>query len=109
MILPRRRRKSQVAFEACPRRVLLFLVRQPAIVGKEDPMRDEICDVAIVGAGIVGLAVALQFSRQNPALRVIVVEKESEIASHQTGHNSGVIHSGLYYKPGSLKARLCVA
>jgi (S)-2-hydroxyglutarate dehydrogenase len=64
--------------------------------------------MAIIGAGIVGLAVGLEVSRQNPGLRVIVVEKESEVASHQTGHNSGVIHSGLYYKPGSLKARLCV-
>ena len=71
-------------------------------------MQDAFCDVAIIGAGIVGLSVGLQFSRENPALRVIIVEKESEVASHQTGHNSGVIHSGLYYKPGSLKARLCV-
>jgi L-2-hydroxyglutarate oxidase len=71
-------------------------------------MNERHCDVAIVGAGIVGLAVGLQIVRKNPGLKIIVLEKESGIASHQTGHNSGVIHSGLYYKPGSLKARLCV-
>jgi L-2-hydroxyglutarate oxidase LhgO len=69
---------------------------------------DEKCDVAVVGAGIVGLAVALNLVRQFPGIRVVVLEKESGLATHQTGHNSGVIHSGLYYKPGSLKARLCV-
>jgi L-2-hydroxyglutarate oxidase len=71
-------------------------------------MNERHCDLAIVGAGIVGLAVGLQVIRRNPGLRVIVLEKENEIARHQTGHNSGVMHSGLYYKPGSLKARLCV-
>lgn len=71
-------------------------------------MNDKHCDVAIVGAGIVGLAVGLQLIRKNPGLKVIILEKETEVASHQTGHNSGVMHSGLYYKPGSLKARLCV-
>ena len=69
---------------------------------------DRYCDVAIVGAGIVGLAVGLQLTRKHPDLRIVVLEKEKELAAHQTGHNSGVIHSGLYYKPGSLKARLCV-
>src|ERR1700689_4115746 len=71
-------------------------------------MEDQHCDVAIIGAGIVGLAVGLQLVRARPGLKVLVLDKESEVASHQTGHNSGVIHSGLYYKPGSLKARLCV-
>lgn len=71
-------------------------------------MRDAPCDVAIIGAGIVGLAVALHITRAHPGLTVVVLEKERRIADHQTGHNSGVIHSGLYYKPGSLKARLCV-
>jgi len=71
-------------------------------------MNDQYCDVAIVGAGIVGLAVGLQLIRKNQGLKVILLEKEAEVASHQTGHNSGVLHSGLYYKPGSLKARLCV-
>ena len=69
---------------------------------------DRDCDVAIIGAGIVGLACGLELTRRFPALKVIVLDKENEVASHQTGHNSGVIHSGLYYKPGSLKARLCV-
>jgi L-2-hydroxyglutarate oxidase LhgO len=71
-------------------------------------MNDKSCDVAIVGAGIVGLAVGLELTRRRPGFRIIVLEKENEVASHQTGHNSGVLHSGLYYKPGSLKARLCV-
>ncbi len=65
-------------------------------------------DVAIIGAGIVGLATALETTARFPSLRIIVLEKESSVAAHQTGHNSGVIHSGIYYKPGSLKARLCV-
>src|SRR5215471_8675914 len=69
---------------------------------------DRDCDVAIIGAGIVGLACGLELVRRLPSLRVVVLDKENAIASHQTGHNSGVIHSGLYYKPGSLKARLCV-
>jgi L-2-hydroxyglutarate oxidase len=65
-------------------------------------------DIAVIGGGIVGLSFAMQASEQFPALRLLVLEKESAIAQHQTGHNSGVIHSGIYYKPGSLKARLCV-
>jgi L-2-hydroxyglutarate oxidase LhgO len=65
-------------------------------------------DVAIVGGGIVGLATARELLRRYPALRLAVLEKEDRIALHQTGRNSGVIHSGLYYTPGSLKARLCV-
>lgn len=65
-------------------------------------------DVVIVGGGIVGLAVAMTLSDRFRDYRFLVLEKESAIAKHQTGHNSGVIHSGIYYKPGSLKARLCV-
>jgi L-2-hydroxyglutarate oxidase LhgO len=65
-------------------------------------------DVAIVGAGIVGLATAMELSRRRPDLKLVVLEKESMIAAHQTGHNSGVIHAGLYYKPGSLKAKMAV-
>jgi len=66
-------------------------------------------DIAVIGGGIVGLSFAMQASEQFPDLRLLILEKESRIAQHQTGHNSGVIHSGIYYKPGSLKARLCVA
>ncbi|MBI3645555.1 MAG: L-2-hydroxyglutarate oxidase [Acidobacteriales bacterium] len=65
-------------------------------------------DIAIIGGGIVGLSVAMQASEQFPHLRLLILEKENGVAQHQTGHNSGVIHSGVYYKPGSLKARLCV-
>ncbi len=64
-------------------------------------------DVVVVGAGLVGLASALQLLRRDPALDVIVVEAEQEVATHQSGHNSGVVHAGVYYQPGSLKARLC--
>jgi (S)-2-hydroxyglutarate dehydrogenase len=64
-------------------------------------------DVTIIGAGIVGLATAHKVITQNPRLRVCVIDKEDKIAQHQTGHNSGVIHSGIYYKAGSLKAINC--
>ncbi|MBD0403817.1 L-2-hydroxyglutarate oxidase [Flammeovirga sp. OC4] len=65
-------------------------------------------DVIIVGAGIVGMASALKIKQQSPELKVLVLEKEGDVAQHQTGHNSGVIHSGLYYKPGSHKALNCI-
>jgi (S)-2-hydroxyglutarate dehydrogenase len=64
-------------------------------------------DVAVVGAGLVGLATAMALLEQRPGLRLAVLEKEDRIAVHQSGHNSGVLHAGLYYAPGSLKARLC--
>jgi L-2-hydroxyglutarate oxidase LhgO len=66
-------------------------------------------DIVIVGGGIVGLATAMEWTARFPQLSVVVLEKEATVAAHQTGHNSGVIHSGIYYKPLSLKARLCVA
>jgi len=65
-------------------------------------------DVAVVGGGIVGLATAQALLREHPGLRLVILEKEARLAAHQTGHNSGVIHSGIYYRPGSHKARLCV-
>src|ERR1700754_2744198 len=65
-------------------------------------------DFVIIGAGIVGLAVALELLHRYPGGSVAVVEKEDCVAEHQTGHNSGVVHSGIYYKRGSLKSRLCV-
>lgn len=63
----------------------------------------------VIGAGIIGLATAHRITQERPGARVTVVEKEMQVGSHQTGHNSGVVHAGVYYKPGSLKARLCVA
>jgi len=72
-------------------------------------MTDSRHNVIIIGGGVVGLGVALEITRRFPGLRVLVLEKEDRVARHQSGHNSGVIHSGVYYKPGSLKARLCVA
>jgi L-2-hydroxyglutarate oxidase LhgO len=64
-------------------------------------------DIAIVGGGIVGLATGRELLRRHPHIKIIVLEKEAAVSTHQTGHNSGVIHSGIYYAPGSLKARLC--
>jgi (S)-2-hydroxyglutarate dehydrogenase len=66
-------------------------------------------DLTIIGGGIVGLATALKITAAHPRIRLLILEKEAELCRHQTGNNSGVIHSGLYYRPGSLKARTCVA
>ena len=66
-------------------------------------------DVAIIGGGILGLATARELLIRRPGTTAMVLEKESDLATHQTGHNSGVIHAGIYYKPGTLKAKLCVA
>ena len=69
--------------------------------------KNEIFDVAIVGAGIVGLATAYQITKRHPEWSIVVLDKEDHVGAHQTGHNSGVLHSGIYYRPGSLKARNC--
>src|SRR5262245_44516668 len=66
-------------------------------------------DCAIIGGGIVGLTTAFTLSRRQPHCSILLLEKESEFGFHQTGRNSGVIHSGIYYKPGSLKARFARA
>jgi 2-hydroxyglutarate dehydrogenase len=71
-------------------------------------LSDQDYDVTIVGGGIVGLATARKLSIEYPWLKLLLVEKENLLATHQTGHNSGVIHAGIYYTPGSLKAKLCV-
>jgi len=71
-----------------------------------DPSGD--CDLAIVGAGIVGLATARELQRRDPDARIVVLEREDRVGVHQTGSNSGVAHAGIYYEPGSLKAKLCV-
>jgi L-2-hydroxyglutarate oxidase LhgO len=68
----------------------------------------EPADIAIIGGGIVGLATALALTERRPGARLVLLDKEPRLGAHQTGHNSGVIHSGIYYQPGSLKARLCV-
>ena len=65
--------------------------------------------MVIVGGGILGLAVGRELLKRKPDTRLIVLEKDTDLAGGQTGHNSGVIHAGIYYKPGSLKAKLCVA
>ena len=72
------------------------------------PLPPAQCDLAVVGAGIVGLAVAREMSERRPALSIALLEREDRIGAHQTSHNSGVVHAGIYYAPGSLKARLCV-
>ena len=71
-------------------------------------MASSVYDVAVIGGGIVGLSTVLQLSRLAPRARIVIVEKESELATHQTGHNSGVIHSGIYYRPDSQKAEFCL-
>jgi (S)-2-hydroxyglutarate dehydrogenase len=82
------------------------------LLGSPDPLPSarapSRCDVAVVGGGIVGLAVARELLERRPQASVCVLEREADIAAHQTSHNSGVIHAGVYYVPGSLKARLCV-
>jgi len=65
------------------------------------------CDVAVIGGGIIGASTALQLKNRYPGLSVILIDKEEECARHQTGHNSGVVHAGVYYQPGSLKADFC--
>jgi L-2-hydroxyglutarate oxidase len=80
---------------------------QPARQDSADPPAR--CDLAIVGGGILGLAVARELARRFPRVSLCVLERECELAAHQTGHSSGVIHAGIYYRPGSLKARLCVS
>ena len=64
-------------------------------------------DVCIIGSGIVGLAVGLRISKQFPNIKLLILDKEDAVARHQTGHNSGVIHAGIYYSPGSQKANFC--
>ena len=65
------------------------------------------CDIAVIGGGILGIATAMRLAREYPRYKVVVLEKEAALARHQTGHNSGVIHAGIYYAPGSQKANLC--
>ena len=76
--------------------------------GRATFMSEQSFDLVVVGGGIVGLSTAMRLTNLFPRLRLIVLEKEDGVARHQSGHNSGVIHSGIYYPPGSLKARLCV-
>jgi L-2-hydroxyglutarate oxidase len=78
------------------------------VTGVVNDALPEQLDFAVVGAGIVGLALARELIDRQPSAKLAVIEREPEVGAHQTGHNSGVIHAGIYYKPGSLKAQLCV-
>ena len=71
-------------------------------------MQESIYDVIVIGGGIVGLSTAYKLNLHHPHLKILLLEKENAVAFHQTGRNSGVIHSGIYYKPGSYKAKNCV-
>src|SRR5205085_10857678 len=84
-------------------------IHEPNSRGVACIMLEREYDIGIIGGGIVGLATAREVLTRYPAVKVVVLEKEHELAQHQTGHNSGVIHSGIYYAPGSLKAKACVA
>jgi (S)-2-hydroxyglutarate dehydrogenase len=87
--------------------MLIFLVNILVNLGSQ--FMEQHFDIIIIGGGIVGLATGYKLTLQHPNKRVLVLEKEKEVAAHQTSHNSGVIHSGIYYKPGSYKARNCVS
>ena len=78
-------------------------------LGTSGTASDTTFDVIVIGAGLVGLATAMALLGERPGLRLAVLEKEQAVGTHQSGHNSGVIHAGLYYQPGSLKARFCTA
>jgi len=102
-------RSSTVAFGK--QVTLLQSLRSPAprrLQIQNASVSSSTCDVAIVGGGIVGLSAAQELIERKPGLKITLVEKEIELAMHQTGHNSGVVHAGIYYKPGSLMAKLCV-
>ncbi|SYZ70403.1 FAD_dependent_oxidoreductase/NAD(P)-binding_Rossmann-like_domain_containing_protein [Leishmania braziliensis MHOM/BR/75/M2904] len=71
--------------------------------------RRDMYDVAIVGGGIVGVATAREIRKKYPSKRVVLIEREADVAQHQSGHNSGCIHAGMFYPPGSAMARLCLA
>jgi L-2-hydroxyglutarate oxidase len=79
----------------------------PNPTATDSPSDPDVFDVIVVGAGIIGLATAWQMLKRRPGAQVIVVEAEADVAAHQTSHNSGVLHAGIYYAPGSLKALLC--
>ena len=79
------------------------------LIGKQQPVSSTKYDIVIIGAGIIGLATGMKLLQRFPNLNLAILEKNSKEGTQQSGHNSGVIHSGIYYKPGSLKAKFCVA
>ena len=106
MFLTQRRNVCDLRPSRCSPQALIIAGLQGQLQGS---MVYRETDLLIIGAGIVGLATALETTLRFPEMTLAIVEKEDRVAAHQTGHNSGVIHSGLYYKTGSLKARNCVA
>src|SRR5690606_10407437 len=85
--------------------VAIVITRRHGIIGTS--LKTTSSDFLVVGGGIVGLATAWHLTRQFPDARICLLEKEPQVAQHQSGRNSGVLHSGIYYKPGSLKATTC--
>jgi (S)-2-hydroxyglutarate dehydrogenase len=82
-------------------------VQEPAASTAPTANPSDRADLVVIGGGILGLATAREMQRRRPGIRVVVLEREASLGAHQSGHNSGVVHAGLYYVPGSLKARLC--
>jgi L-2-hydroxyglutarate oxidase len=89
--------------------VAMRITPEPAATAVAGAAPPDACDLVVVGAGLVGLATARELLRRRPGLNVVVLEREARVARHQSGSNSGVAHAGIYYAPGSLKARLCVS
>ncbi len=79
------------------------------LIGKQQPVSSAKYDIVIIGAGIIGLATGMKLLERFPNINLAILEKDGKEGTQQSGHNSGVIHSGIYYKPGSLKAKFCVA
>src|SRR3990172_12592224 len=104
---PERSQEGGVQLRGLPEYPHPTLSQRERVIRTGGMVMSQTYDVIIIGGGILGLATAMELSARYPSQRVAVVEKEQGLAGHQTGHNSGGIHAGLYYRPGSQKAVLC--